>query len=505
MNKPKEEKEVELKKELEFNHENEPNASVLAYAMQHLGYGNAVAICDIMDNSIDADATKIKLFIESDCIMIADNGTGMTEHTLNEALRLGSDVPRNNAYDLGKFGMGLSTASLSSANITTVLTKSAGNKKVLKSSTNMNQIQREKKFVKYLGKASPEEEQLFNNLLPGEKTGTIVILTECIGLKNKNVKLFTAEMTKKVARIYRKFMNKITFEVNGRVVQMYDPLFLDEPDTEKYSDEEYEVKWKDEKGQERKSKIRAKLVLVPDYGSDINRDKEINMKNQGFSVIRNGREIAFGYIPNGWIAKHNDLNRFRGELEFNAEMDEAMGVDFRKDGIDMVSSVKDKLAEEIRPQITKIKAKAKSKNIDKANKEVNHDLAAEAIDRKSHQLIKPKENTTLNSKKTIEESKENKVRPNVEFKTQHAGRLGAIFEAYQQGKTTVIIWNMDHPFYERFVVENRDNQTLVSSVDYLIYCLASAQIAAIGNDKKQEDIMNKIIMIMSCNMLTLLN
>ena len=66
---------------------NNPNAKILIYAMQHLGYDNFVALCDIIDNSIDANATSIKIYISAKNnnfqIIIVDNGCGMTKETLD--------------------------------------------------------------------------------------------------------------------------------------------------------------------------------------------------------------------------------------------------------------------------------------------------------------------------------------------------------------------------------------------------------------------------------------
>src|SRR5437868_5709601 len=98
--------------------DNSPNASKLLDSLRYLGYDNLYAISDIIDNSIDADAENIWVSIEraqkADFhIQIADDGNGMTEEVLDQASRLGSDVPRNQATDLGRFGMGLVTASLS--------------------------------------------------------------------------------------------------------------------------------------------------------------------------------------------------------------------------------------------------------------------------------------------------------------------------------------------------------------------------------------------------------
>ena len=106
---------------------NEPNAAILIDALQNIGYDNISAITDIVDNSIDAGATKIQIQLTKEKdglkIMFIDNGKGMTKEILNQALKLGSDTLHDSISDLGKFGMGLSTAGLALANKTTVLTR----------------------------------------------------------------------------------------------------------------------------------------------------------------------------------------------------------------------------------------------------------------------------------------------------------------------------------------------------------------------------------------------
>ena len=130
---------------------NNPNAKILIYAMQHLGYDNFVALCDIIDNSIDANATSIKIFISAKNsnfqIIIVDNGCGMTKETLDEALKFGSDSAHDEISDLGKYGMGLSTAGLSLADKTTVLTLNEDAGVIYKSATDVEIIKKENAFV----------------------------------------------------------------------------------------------------------------------------------------------------------------------------------------------------------------------------------------------------------------------------------------------------------------------------------------------------------------------
>lgn len=493
-------------KELEqYSSNNEPNAKILIYALQHLGYKNDVALCDIIDNSIDAEATKIGVLIEKDRIIIYDNGTGMTKEVLKEALRLGSDIIRDDESCLGKFGMGLSTASMSIADRTTVITKTVDSDIILESSVDINIIKLKNKFIREDRNANEEEIKLFHNLLKGERSGTIVILEYCTGIKNNNITQFANKMKNEIARIYRKFMGKIEFEVNNAKIEMDDPLYLDNKQTQVYSDENYEVKWKDKDGNEKKSIINAKLVLLPLFTKDEARKNKINIPNQGFSVLRNSREIAFGYMPSNWIIKHNKYNRFRGEISFQSEMDEPMGVDFTKSGIDMVDSVNDILMQYLKAQIIAIGNKAENEKIRIENKDIDHENAEKTINTRANVLIVPKKEP-INEEFIEEEEKNNKSKKvNVKFKTISSGRAGNIFSAYLVGKTTVIEWNIDHPFYEKFVVSNKDNNELVSAVDYLIYSIATSQLKVLGDDNDKAEIIDQLISVMSNNMRALLN
>lgn len=506
--------------------ENDPNAGILVYALKNLGYDNYSAIYDLIDNCIDAEATLIKLVIEKTKdgirIIIIDNGHGMNIKVLDQALRLGSDTDRNNPADLGKFGMGASTASLSLSNITTMITKSESSEDILESSTDVNEVIKNKKFIKTLGKASTESIEIFNKYLKDQKSGTIIILSECVGVKNKNIVQFTNKLVKDMGRIYRKFLDKITFYVNDKKVELNDPLWLDHEETEVFSDDVYEIKYKDSSGVEKRDKVRIKLVLLPDFGQDLNRQNGFNLANQGLSIMRNNREICFGFIPSNWMAKHPKLNRFRGELSFDSQLDEPMGVDFRKKGIEMDESIEASLRSHIKPQITAIGNKAEKKIKAKQNDGINHDEAAELIGKKAHTLITPKvEKERRESRKDKEEktSKDNndnsngtrkynksqKVSANVRFETVHYGRGGNIFTSYQEGRTTVIEWNVDHPFYERFVISNKDDKTLVTSVDFLIYSLAVAQNQALGDDDNKAILIESMLSIMSANMRALLS
>src|SRR5262245_49032780 len=104
----------------------EPEPSSMIESMRAHGYTLPAAIADLIDNSIAAGAGSVWLRFEWDgdgsWISIADDGRGMTEIALRDAMRLGSRSPldERESTDLGRFGLGLKTASLSQCRRLTV-------------------------------------------------------------------------------------------------------------------------------------------------------------------------------------------------------------------------------------------------------------------------------------------------------------------------------------------------------------------------------------------------
>ncbi len=105
-----------------------PYAPTLIESTRAIGYTLESAIADIIDNSVSAFASCVDIFffpVGDSYIAILDNGIGMTASELEAAMRYGSQSPneKREASDLGRFGLGLKTASLSQCRILTVISK----------------------------------------------------------------------------------------------------------------------------------------------------------------------------------------------------------------------------------------------------------------------------------------------------------------------------------------------------------------------------------------------
>lgn len=109
-----------------------PDPTSLMESMRAVGYSVETAIADLVDNSISANASQIDIqydaSLEYPYIAILDNGHGMSADQLTNAMRHGSTNPtdKRSPEDLGRFGLGLKTASLSQCRKLTVLSKRDG-------------------------------------------------------------------------------------------------------------------------------------------------------------------------------------------------------------------------------------------------------------------------------------------------------------------------------------------------------------------------------------------
>ena len=106
-----------------------PNPKSTINSYRSFGYNLSTAISDIIDNSISAYANEIRLEYKwngkDSFISICDNGIGMNHSELVLAMTPGSKDPEEerSEKDLGRFGMGLKTASFSQCRRLTCITK----------------------------------------------------------------------------------------------------------------------------------------------------------------------------------------------------------------------------------------------------------------------------------------------------------------------------------------------------------------------------------------------
>lgn len=511
-----------------YSYNSSPNPAKLIESLRHLGYDNISALADIIDNSLDAEATEVRIYIrqknKQSEIVITDNGHGMDSKTLGQAIRLGSNTEKNSENDLGKFGMGLCTASLSICRQTTVLTKTSEGK-LLKAINDVDEVVRQNSFISYLGEPNVEDKALFAELLGESGSGTIIILRNCDNISNNNLSIFSNSAKKEFARIFRHFIKAgIKLFVNDSELSAVDPLEWDDPKTEHYDDGFIEIEIEDDQGKSVTERISIKLVVLKPNDERGEKEREGNMRTQGFYVMRNNREILNANTL-GLFVKHNSLNLFRGEVSFSGKLDKLFGINFTKKNIDIYKSLFDKLDGYITKQISSIRNR-EQKRIRKDTPEnimEIHQDAAKEIGKKAKLLMRPKapkerretaENPSIRDISHTEPSRTREPNKNIqegfaancEFRAASMGAGGVIFEPEQKGRTTIITYNSDHPFYQKFILGyGETDRGLVAGIDYLIYSLACAELAQNIEEGEVAKLVDSFKTIISTNLRTLLN
>lgn len=508
---------------MRYDRPNDPNAGRLIESLRHLGYGNYEAIADLVDNAIDAEARHVNLRVHQKNnqpqISIADDGVGMTKDVLDQAMRLGSLTSRDLNSDLGKFGMGLVTASLSIAKKCHVISRT--DEGCWSSAWDVDEVVAKNAFVKHLDTAAADEVELLDAEIGGNSNGTLVILTKCDNLSNRNMSAFASTLKNQLGRVHRYFIDAgREFRINGDVVAAVDPLQLSDPSTETVIDDVFHVTV-DEGESERKEGVRARIVLVPESPAN-ELDVARSMKAQGFYVMRNQREIMNAVTLN-FFTKHGDFNRMRAELFFPGTLDGLVGVEFTKRQVNLDQSLYDQLANTLIPTCRTIKRReATKKRVETSEAQQQlHNQSAKAIAEKDKLLIKPKaviekrqqrKNTgnghsskpeTDRERKNLTRTQALETRLNCEIREEKLGPNGQIYECDMEGRKLVLRYNVEHPFYQRFIVDNINDGRLVTAADFLIYSMATAELRML--DDGELDAVNNFKAVMSGNLRTLLN
>jgi dsDNA-binding SOS-regulon protein len=315
-----------------------PNAAKTLTAIREMGYDSFASIMDLVDNSVDAKASKIAVQIKGvdkgnqvTLIDVLDNGVGMDQAILAQALRLGSDT-EHNVTDLGKYGFGLVSASLSMAKRIDILTrKNKG--QAFEAVFDLDTIQRVNDFVIELRPATSHA-KVVETL--GDQ-GTLVRLTSIDRISDNNVARFAANLRAVLAATYREFIKSgLKLSVNGKIVKADDPLMRDHPQTEKLLEEE--IKFGDKAAW-------LTVVELPDLGQIGNEEAGILPHRSGFYVVRNGRQIMAAQTF-GFYRHHHSYSGFRAELSFSGDLDDLFHVDIKKATIHPDDKLLGKLREE---------------------------------------------------------------------------------------------------------------------------------------------------------------
>jgi Histidine kinase-, DNA gyrase B-, and HSP90-like ATPase len=223
-----------------------PSARRLMESLRDIGYDLPAAVADLVDNSVDAEAESVWIDArhgpDGGWIRISDDGVGMTERHLDEAMRYGSSRHYDDD-DLGHFGLGLKTASLSQGRRLTVATRSSRKGPIRIRRWDLDHVARtdswnlESLTVREAPKALTEP-------LSG-RTGTVVMwqhLDRVFGNRRpggdaaaRRLQEALGEIGEHLSMVFHRFMSgeapgpKLRIHVDGTEMNPWDPFARSEP------------------------------------------------------------------------------------------------------------------------------------------------------------------------------------------------------------------------------------------------------------------------------------
>lgn len=220
-----------------------PSARRLMGSLRDIGYDTPGAVADLVDNSVDAEARNIDITVtaagEDSWVRVADDGFGMSAGRLEEAMRYGSSREYSDE-DLGAFGLGLKTASLSQCRRLTVATKTSTGARIEIRRWDLDEVERRDAWE--LQRLTPSQcpEHLIGTLRSG--AGTVVLwerLDRVLDYARPDgraamdrLDAITSEITEHLAMVFHRFVegelrrgrHRIAITMNGEWIEPWDPF-----------------------------------------------------------------------------------------------------------------------------------------------------------------------------------------------------------------------------------------------------------------------------------------
>jgi hypothetical protein len=342
-----------------------PHAGSMIESFRSIGYNLQTAIADIIDNCIAAKANNVWIDFNwsgaETTFIVTDDGFGMSKKELVNSMRPGSKNPlaSRDPDDLGRFGLGLKTASFSQCRILTVATKNKS-QEIIYRAWNLDYVGEtgEWKLLNYLDDISLIQR------LKNCKSGTAIIWQDIDRLVKGTVKVNEEhleafleqikQMEKHLQMVFHRFIEegKLNIRINDTKIKAWDPYIRNNENTKLVT--EYNLR----------DGITVKSYVLPlhsklskevfDSGSWI---KGWNA-HQGFYVYRKSRMIISGE----WLGmfkqeEHSKLARIMVNVPNTVELDKEWQLDIKKSTLQLPNDIRQKLkqiAEETRKEAVEI-------------------------------------------------------------------------------------------------------------------------------------------------------
>jgi hypothetical protein len=347
-----------------------PSARRLIKSLRDMGYDFAQAVADVVDNSVEAHAKTVAIDIEFDgddsWVRITDDGKGMRPEELREALRYGAER-KYEEEDLGKFGLGLKTASMSQCQRLSVASRwNKARADVTAYAWDLDHIEKTNRWeilpVVRSGKGPSICEPL------KDSPGTVVLwqrLDRILGYKlpygemaRKRLSQMCRDVEQHLGMVFHRFLTgeqgrkRFRLLVNGNKVKAWDPFCISEPKTKVLKEIRLNVSHEGKEGE-----IVIQPYILPRQ-EDFSSPEAFRAasgtsgwnQQQGFYIYRAGRLVQSG----GWSHlrapdEHTKLARIA--ISFKPVLDDAFKINVAKMRVQLPVQKKEEIQEAIAPVV----------------------------------------------------------------------------------------------------------------------------------------------------------
>lgn len=493
-----------------------PDPERVMVGLRDTGYEFNTAVADIVDNSIAANATKVRLELAADLhgnvrLLIADNGDGMDRKGLIDAMKYGSKA-RENLASLGKYGLGLKTASTAFCKRLSVISRPSGTASALMATWDLDHVARENKWALLLTERCDDEAlDLLERVAP-EKAGTVV-LWERVDRLIKDYSNPTGTPAKKALRtreddlrhhlsmVYQRFLDakdsratNVAIDLNGKPVRPWDPF------QKNLSELVAEQKVETELSDGRKASFVVKAYILPrreEFPSDeLASQALLSNERQGIYIYRENRLIHDA----DWLGlyqKEPHLTLLRVEFSFDHRLDDAFHLDIKKSQIilndDLAAWLKDEFLPAPRREANRRSREGQQRDISKkgagahdtSNNNIRNREAAAggatvtATDPGSGMATVENKHGTTRLKLTITAAK----RPGEVFVQPVDGITnGLLFQPALIEQHRAVQLNTSHPYYHKVYIPNLNRSVTMQGLDSLMWALAVAELSTVQDD-----------------------
>lgn len=325
-----------------------PNVSNFIKSLRDVGYTIEVAIADILDNSITAKSSEVHLsLLENDnmkfCML--DNGEGMTENELLEAMRLGTKNPEEQRQnqDLGKFGLGLKTASFSQCRKLTVISKK--DQKVSIKQWDLDYIAEKNEWALITPEISSFEKIPLIDDFKKQKSGTLVIWENIDSYRKEELTSIIMNLRNHLSLVFHQYLEgsskhkALTITINNNPLKPFNPFNINHTATQQIASEKIIVN---------NSSIIIQPFILPHHSklSQQEYEKYATDKGytaaQGFYLYRARRLLIYG---TWWgLHKSNDAHKLvRIKIDISNDQDMYWGIDIKKSTANPAPEIKNDL------------------------------------------------------------------------------------------------------------------------------------------------------------------